>query len=295
MLKNKIKYVFLFTLFFLNNLSGQEKSSPNTHLPKSGDGDFYSTTYPSVEKCAAKIHPLNYNAFDLKVTEVADTNMSFAYNGGGTSMGYCGNVKGGIINLLQKTTGVTSHIRFLNEPTNERYVLFYGQGMYMNGSAVMDTASQIGCYGHITFNGRDMIMTMMANLFNFEIKQIEDSLEVLKLRVVDNSKLHVYQKTLQDCPHGGRTYFDTANKDFHGKCVPTIMLVSGIESSLNIFIYNEVNTGKSNYFTFIIPHELLESYEKIDELNQYLETKMGLTLKKEKALEKVYTIRFNNE
>jgi hypothetical protein len=292
MSKNKTTYFVLFILFIMNNLNGQ--SIQNFHLPKSGDQDFYSTNYKDVEKNVSKIHPLNFNAFDLKVVEVAGNNIPFAYNRGGKAIGYCGNVKGGIMNLLQRETGATPHIQFLNNPPNQRYVLFYGQGSYMSSAEVMDTSSKMECYGHQTFNVRDMVMTMMTDLFDFEIKQISDSLDVLKLKIIDYKKLQKYKKKLQECI-SGEYYFDENTKDYYIKCASMNLLTQGIERSLNIFTYDEANTGESDYFDIILPHKYLESSGKIDELNVYLETKYGLTLKKEKSLEKVYTIRFNNE
>jgi hypothetical protein len=281
-------------LFLINNING--RSIQSFRLPKSGDIDFYDTNYPDIEKLAAKVEPLiPLHAFNLKVVEVGANNIPFAYNRGGKAIGYCGNVKGGIINLLQKETGVTPHIRFLNDPVNQRYVLFYGEGQYMSGAEVMDTSSKIACYGYTTFNTKDMVMTMMANMFNFEIKQIDNYIDALKLRIIDNDKLEKYKRPLQECAlFGGTGGLEENTKDCYIKCAPINMLTQGIERSLNIFTYDEANTGQSDYYDITIPHKYLESLEKIDELNQYLANKYGLVLKKEKALEKVFTIRFHN-
>ena len=186
MSKNKKSILCLLLLFLLNNLTGQYIFK--NPLPMSSDGNFYSLSYPDVEERAAKIKPLTVNAFDLKLVEVDSTNTPFAFNGVGSAVGYCGNVKGAIINLLQKQTGVTTHIRFLNEPPKQRYVLFYGQSFYANGLEVGDTSSKMECFGRITFNLRDMVMKMMSDqlLFNFEIKQFDALIDVLKLRVVDS-------------------------------------------------------------------------------------------------------------
>ncbi len=293
MLKNKLNYLFLFAFFLLNNINGQEKFEKNNTK-----SNYSSITYPQVKKLASSVHPLisNNTAFNLTVEEViSDTSKFFAHNSrGGSAIGYSGNIKGGITNLLQSGTGITSHIRFLNEPQNERYVLFYGAGNYMNGLQYNDTSSAIGCYGHITFNSRNMVMKIMSDLFDFEIKEIEDSLDVLKLRVVDSSKLYFYKKTPKDCWQGGNGGIDTLTNDYINRCTNFAFFVYDLECHWKTFIYDETNSIDSDYFTFRIPHELIESIEKLDELNKYLEKTMGLVITKEKKLEKVYIVRFNN-
>lgn len=293
MSKNKKSILCLLLLFLLNNLIGQDVFK--NPLPMSSDSDFYSLSYPDVEERAAKIKPLTVNAFDLKLVEVDSTNAPFTYNGGGGAVGYCGNVREGIINLLQKQTGVTTHIRFLNAPLKQRYVLFYGQSFYSHDSEVGDTSSKIACFGPVSFNLRDMVMKIMSQLFNFEVKQSDALIDVLKLRVVDSYKLQAHKKTLAECINGGSSYYDEQTKDYFVKCAPIDFLLIGIEESLNIVTYDETKHSASDYFNITIPHKYLESLDKIDELNKYLESKYGLTLKKEKALEKIYTIKFNNE
>ena len=295
MLQNKKYCLLLFVFFSFSNLNGQEKSEKNNIKPNYYN--YYSITSTEVERLAKKVQPLviNNSPFKLNIEEVVgDTSKFFSYNRGGSAIGYCGSTKGGIINLLQAPTGVTSHIRFLNEPQKERYVLFYGSGNYMNGLQYNDTSSAIRCYGHVTFNSHNMVMNIMADLFDFEVNEITDSLDVLKLRVANSSKLYFYKKTLKDCWQGGYGGIDTLTNDYMNYCAQLSFLVYTLEHSWNTFIYDETNSGDSEYFTFRIPHELLESIEKLNELNAYLEKNTGLTLKKEKKLEKVYTVRFNN-
>lgn len=239
----------------------------------------------------------NYNSrshtyLNLRIEEVTDTAEDyfrpFSDDLGGV-FGYCGDIVGGIVNLLQTDIHTTPHLHFLNKPQEKRYVLFYAQGWDLKGGKTQDSSK---CYSKdLYFDGRDMILKLMEKHFDFKVQESKDSLEYLELNIKDTTKLFGRKTVPEGCLLSGGTSIDSIENSFNGSCASLLWISVYLEQKLNIYNDDATNT-LGTYFDYKIPLELLTSYDKIPELNSYLEAYMGLTITKTKKLETVYTVKF---
>ena len=289
----KLEFLILVMLVALNSANAQTSLSDliNKRHQDSLSRRFY-------QKYQLPSNRPSYNGFsliELKVVEVDSTHSPFS-DDSGSIWGYCGNVEGGIKNLLQnKILHSTSHIKFLNKPYKKRYVLFYGTGLYMNGQGVGDSISN--CYlGHGHIRGRDIVLDMMSNEFRFEVKQIEDSLEVMELRIIDSAKLNIFLTPYAQRFMPGSGIKNPNTGEYRSVRSYLWPITKFASKAYNKTVYDETNTDESkSRYDFTIPGGLMDSPNKYDEFNNYLKQNLGLTLIKTKRLEKIYTIEFKKE
>lgn len=170
--------------------------------------------------------------FEIKVKEVSDTTKPFSFDSGPV-FGYCGDIVGGIKNLLQTNISSTPHVFFENKPLQNHYVLFYGFGSNMDGSKISDTSK---CYSNVnSFNGREIALKILEQQFNFEVKESKDSLEYIELKISDYSKLLLHKTPIEKCNQGGWAMEDTINNYYLGTCSSLVWISTRIEKKLNIY------------------------------------------------------------
>jgi hypothetical protein len=274
-----MKYLLLFLLFFdkVKAQSGLDSSNQN----------FYQKYQLSTSRPDYRSFPL----IELKVIGVDSTQTPF--NDGLGRIGYCGDIEGGIKNLLQNVLLFsTSHIKFLNRPSKKQYVLFYALGAYVSNQTVGESPSK--CYLDNSVMARGIILNMMATEYNFDVKDKNDSLEVIELRIKDSFKLSLSSTPYNKHFLGGSAKTDTLTKQYNSIRAHLSYLTMDIGRNWNVLTYDETGMEKYRY-DFTIPSGLLNSPDKFSELNRYLEENLGLTLVKTKRLEKIYTIEFKNE
>ncbi len=271
------------------------------HLHAQDNTPFISENSDSISKDFYKKYQLpsyrpNYSSpsfLEIKVMEVDTSSKPFS-DDSGSIFGYCGDIEGGIKNLLQnKLLYSSSHIKFLNQPNEKRCVLFYGRGLYMNGMIVGDTAKN--CYpddSHV--KGRDIILKIMATEFGFDVQEIIDSLDVIELRVLDSFKLKNFLIPESQRYVGGSGLIYTKTKEYQSIRAHLSFIPIHIGRIWNVVTYDETNTDNNRY-DFTIPAELFDSSSQFSQFNAYIEPNLGLTLIKTKRLEKVYTIQFKNQ
>jgi hypothetical protein len=281
-MKNKTLFFCLFTV--LSSVSAQNNTTSKDSLRKA----FYEKHGLQANRYGKFNH-----FFGLKVEEIEEVDayaMPFNDDIVGGMFGYCGDLIGGITNLLQ-TSGhphYTFYIRFLNTPPKKRYVLFCGYGSNMSSIR----ADSSGCpENSASVNGRDIILKIMASEFAFEVKRIQDSLDVIEMKVIDSLKLSLFlvPKSQQYVP--GIAGIDTKTGKYNLTRAHLSFIAYHIQRYWNMPAYDKTATDKTRY-NFTIPGELLNSIDSLPQLNTYLEQNVGLTLVKAKRLEKIHTIEF---
>ena len=220
---------------------------------------------------------------------------------------YCGDIVGGIKNLLATPTLSIPHIRFLNLPQKKRRVYFYGFGQNMqwsktlettgNNSSIKDKSRLITTDGIQYIDARDIILKIMSQNFNFSVHLVEDSLVELSLRIVDYSKLFKAQISHEESQNGKYRYADTIQKPHFIIMRHNLQGFSYfIEQKINHYTYNDTNSLFTDFFHIELPTQLFINAddENILKIKNYLEDNYGLTLVSSKKLEKVYEIKFND-
>lgn len=222
----------------------------------------------------------------------------------GGLINYCGDIVGGIKNLLQTNIYSTPHIRFLNNPLKNRNVYFYSYGYDMLWGKPIDLIENKGNNNKIEnfFNTdikkidvRSIILNIMSKNFNFEVQLIDDTLTVFALKIVDEYKLSKAQITYNEFQNGQFQYADSLKH-------PPFLIVRHnmqnfayfIEQKTNSYTYDETRAENNKYFHIEIPKDIFDNIENYSKIKSYLEEYYGLTLIKSKKLEKVYEIKFND-
>ncbi|MFM2269279.1 MAG: hypothetical protein RL757_2720 [Bacteroidota bacterium] len=225
--------------------------------------------------------------FDIYVSEVTDTAHFFSL---GDYFGYCGDVKGGILTLLQTwILHTTSHVRFTNEPAEVRFVFFRGTGYLMNTAQLTDTSQcvSMGTYQH---KGRDIVLDIMSKHFGFTVEQTYDSLPVLGFRIVDT--VLCYSNRVAKYCNGDAPIKDSVRQVDVYRCQRFGYLGNCVEKMNNIMVYDETRSPE-DYYDFEIPLHLYKEKD-IEKWNEYLKTHLGIAFIREKRIEPIYTITFLN-
>jgi hypothetical protein len=251
---------------------------------------------------------------NLKVMEVSDTASRFSVSTGHL-FGYCGDIEGAVVNLLQTTFGSTPHVRFLNKPKQKQYVYFHSNGFHM-GDAAIGTPTQNSLRDffykglsqaapdttesrYLNLHGRDIVMEVLKREFNFDVKMVSDSLDVVELKVIDATKLSLFKipykevdKWENGCERFSFVYKYMPKPKFCIKTILTIFTIN-LENIWNIYVVDKTNTRPQGYF-LEFPTELFKSYEMLPQLDHYLREQYGLTLVKKKEYRTVFNIQFND-
>jgi hypothetical protein len=275
--------------------------------------------FPLIGIIAQKHHYTN-GFFDknyllnLKIMEVSDTATRFNISVGHL-FGYCGDIEGGVVNLLQTEFGSTPHIRFLNKPKQKRYVYFHSNGFHMGGAAVgiptqnslsdffykglSQTARDTTPSRYLNLHGRDIVMEVLKREFNFDVKVLSNSLDVLELKVIDATKLRHFtipyneiNKPNNGCERFSLVYEYMPQPKFCIKTILTIFTIN-LERIWNVYVEDKTNSRPQGYF-LEFPTELFKSYEMLPQLDHYLKEQYGLTLVRKKEYRTVFNIQFND-
>ena len=261
------KFIVILQLFFNITLFSQENSI--TEMQRSNDLGAL---------------------FNLYVTEMYEPCLPISVDAG-PIFKYCGDIEGGIINLLQKTHIRTyPNIFFLNHPLKKRYVLFYGMGSHMKGKAMYEN-NNCNDSTFLYINGHEIVLKILKNQFNFTITERQDSLECFELLEKDSIKLLASQIPLS-VKLKGQTTDDPINKPIHNVQGHLWYIAWLIEKKWNKFVDSNVERGYIPFY-IDIPAELFDSSDRHEQLNLYLETQYGLTISKKKKLKTVYYVKFN--
>jgi hypothetical protein len=208
---------------------------------------------------------------------------------------YCGDVIGGIKNLLQTDSWATPHLHFENQPVEKRKVYFHGIGTNVKASKSMDTTKYYSNSYYI--DCRAIILKIMAEHFEFEVQETEDYLDLLELYIVDTSKLYSLRSPTKDCieEKGGHGYADSIPNIYISKCLPLWFIADQTERSLNTFT-TDMTGDLHHYYSFRMPRKYIEPNIILEDLNNYLEENIGVKFvrKKKTIKSKIYNIKFKN-
>ena len=212
---------------------------------------------------------------------------------------YCGDIVGGIKNLLETDLGSIPHLRFENQPMEKRKVYFYGIGLNVRLQKSKDTVNSLFSDRRYVNNThyidcRAIILKTMEDHFQFEVIETEDSLDLLELQIVDINKLYSLRSNESECikRKGGNGWVDTISGDYISSCLPLEFIAYNTEITLNT--YTKDMTGNRDYYSFRMPKKYIEPNIKLEDLNNYLEENLGVKFFKKKKFSKVYTIKFKN-
>jgi hypothetical protein len=213
---------------------------------------------------------------------------------------YQGDIQGAIVHLLQNTWSYsTLHIRFLNQPSKNRYVYFHSQGHNMSsikfkGDKENNMEAKIAKgFGlnkkEFYVEGREIIMEVLKRKFKFEVETLMDSLDVVSVIAVDKEKMSQFiiewDKIGYEC-----SWNKLPKPNF---CVQSLMFgfANVLESQWNVYIEDKTNTYPLQYF-FKFPSHLFESFQKFEALDTFVRANYGFALTKRKELRPVYCIKF---
>lgn len=207
---------------------------------------------------------------------------------------YCGDLVGGIKNLLQTDLWTTPHIRFENQPIENKKIYFYGFGDFMKATKSLDTSK---CYSAPHYvDIRAMILKTLQYRYNFDVRLTEDSLTTISFKVNDYKKLYAHQITYEEYQNMPLLQTITAtHPDYQVYRNNILFVVNEIGKKWNLYIYDDTNVKFADFFHLEIPKDILETPDKIYELTNYLEENYGLSLSKVKKMKQVYIIKFNNQ
>jgi hypothetical protein len=224
---------------------------------------------------------------------------------------YCGDVMGGIKNLLQTDSWATPHLRFENQPSENRKVYFLGIGTnvrqaksinqeknpFLDMLTNIKNSDSVNTQAPISIDCRAIILKIMEKHFEFEVKETEEFLDLLELHIVDTNKLYKLTSPIQHCieESGGHGYTDSIPGIYIAKCLPLWFIVDDAERQFNTYAADMTGDPK-HYYSFRMPRKYIEPNLTLVDLNSYLEENMGIKFfRKEKAIKsKVYTIKFKN-
>ena len=245
---------------------------------------------------------LNIDVRELNDTYEKCDSLSVDYEG---FFYYCGDIVGGIKNLLATSKLSIPHIRFQNFPKERKKIYFYGFGQNMQWSKTLEaTRNSLGVKDKNRLltdtiqyiDARDIILKILSQNFNFSVNLMEDSLVVLSLQIVDYQKLSKAQISYNQSQNGEYRYADTIKKPHFIVMRHNLRGFSYfLEQKTNYYTSDNTNSLLNNFFHIELPQQLFLNTddENILAIKKYLEEHYGLTLSMSKELKKVYEIKFN--